>query len=393
MQARWAAAFPAEQPPASAADFNLMDGGRTGRLTIRNFSWFTSADEKTSLPDLFADAFSEMQAKDTQSLILDLRGNGGGADELGRMLLSYLVDQPFRYYDDLRANKLEFAFAPYVTAGTKSLDPKRFHPLPKGKYRFIDHPNWGEWQPTSPVFRGAVYVLMDSASFSTTGELLTHLHSRKRATFVGEESAGGYYGNSSGYFSFIALPNSGLVIRMPLITYYAAVAPGYPPRRGVLPDRPVRETAADLRAAADPALGQALSLARSGADRRILAAVGEAQVGARTATPKPFRAIREKVATAVARGELPSMSLAVVKDCKIIWAEGFGWADQDRKIEATPATLYSLASITKPITASLVLKLAERGKIYLDAPATRYLGQNAFNRSGRTSPPLPSGNC
>jgi CubicO group peptidase (beta-lactamase class C family) len=382
LQARWAAAFPSEQPPASAAEFDLIDGGRTGRLTIRNFSWFTSADEKTSLPDLFAEAFSEMQAKGTQSLVLDLRGNGGGHDELGRMLLSYLVDKSFRYYEELHANKLEFGFSRYVTAGARSLDPKRFQALPNGKYRFIDHPNWGEWQPTSPVFRGAVYVLMDSASFSTTGELLTHLHSRKRATFLGEESAGGYYGNSSGYFSFITLPNSGLVIRMPLITYYAAVAPGHPPRRGVLPDQPVAETAADLRAAADPALAQALSLARSGAERRTLAAVGELRVGARTATPKPFRAIREKVATAVARGELPSMSLAVVKDCKIIWAEGFGWADQERKIAATPDTLYSLASITKPITASLVLRLAERGKIDLDAPATGYLGQGAFNRSG-----------
>lgn len=155
----------------------------------------------------------------------------------------------------------------------------------------------------------------------------------------------------------------------------------YMNRGGVL-DRAVAQTSADLLSGTDRALDEALSLARKRASRRTLATGAAPSPWSGPAAPKPYRQIREKIASAVARSALPSMAVAVVKDCKIVWAEAFGWADKERRIAATPDTLYSLASVTKPITASLVMKLAERGKIDLDAPATRFLGQHAFNRLG-----------
>ena len=46
------------------------------------------------------------------------------------------------------------------------------------------------------------------------------------------------------------------------------------------------------------------------------------------------------------------MSVAVAKDGEIIWEEAFGWADREKRIPATEHTMYSLASISKPITAT-----------------------------------------
>jgi CubicO group peptidase (beta-lactamase class C family) len=68
------------------------------------------------------------------------------------------------------------------------------------------------------------------------------------------------------------------------------------------------------------------------------------------------------------------MAVAVAKDGKILWEEGFGWANRERMIRATPNTMYSLASISKPITATGLMVLVERGAIDLDQPINRYLG-------------------
>jgi CubicO group peptidase (beta-lactamase class C family) len=63
----------------------------------------------------------------------------------------------------------------------------------------------------------------------------------------------------------------------------------------------------------------------------------------------------------VTRGEAPSAALAVAKDGRVIWEEGFGWADLERKVKASPTTVYPVASLSKSMTATGVMVLAERG--------------------------------
>ena len=64
---------------------------------------------------------------------------------------------------------------------------------------------------------------MNGGSFSTTCEFLSTLHNHHRATFIGEEAAGGYYGNTSGPGFQLVLPNSKLRINVRLMTYYMAI--------------------------------------------------------------------------------------------------------------------------------------------------------------------------
>ena len=70
---------------------------------------------------------------------------------------------------------------------------------------------------------------------------------------------------------------------------------------------------------------------------------------------------------------LASAAVSVARGGEILWEEGFGWADRERQIRATAHTPYSLASISKPITATAILILNERGELDLDAPANAYL--------------------
>ena len=69
-----------------------------------------------------------------------------------------------------------------------------------------------------------------------------------------------------------------------------------------------------------------------------------------------------------------SVAVAVAKDGKILWEEGFGLANRERMIPATQHTMYSMASISKPITATGLMVLVERGRVALDHPINEYLG-------------------
>ena len=94
-------------------------------------------------------------------------------------------------------------------------------------------------------------------------------------------------------------------------------------------------------------------------------------------SPKPdprFEPARAVIRQVMADKHVPSVSVAVAKDGKIIWEEAFGWADREKLIRATPETIYSLASISKPFTATALMRLVEQGKIDLSKPANDYLG-------------------
>ena len=73
---------------------------------------------------------------------------------------------------------------------------------------------------------------------------------------------------------------------------------------------------------------------------------------------------------------LPSMAVAVVYRDAIVWEEAFGWADQQRRIAATPATPYYLASVTKVLTGAALALLADAGRIDMNRPVNTYLGSH-----------------
>ena len=70
--------------------------------------------------------------------------------------------------------------------------------------------------------------------------------------------------------------------------------------------------------------------------------------------------------------QIPGVSAAIVKDQKLLWARGFGFADLEKRIPAAPDTVYSIASLTKTFAATLVMQLVEQGKLDLDEPISRY---------------------
>ena len=94
--------------------------------------------------------------------------------------------------------------------------------------------------------------------------------------------------------------------------------------------------------------------------------------------------LRARIRALVDSGKIPSLVFAVGRDGRIVASEAFGWADRDRRIAATPQTPYSVASVTKPFTATALMILNERQQVALDQPVTQYLGP--LDRPGVAAP-------
>src|SRR5436190_428058 len=88
----------------------------------------------------------------------------------------------------------------------------------------------------------------------------------------------------------------------------------------------------------------------------------------------PFDPVRDLIRRQVLARSLPSLAVAVVRGGAIVWEEGFGWADREARRPAGPHTMYSVASVSKPMTATALMVLAGAGKVDLDRPANDYLG-------------------
>jgi CubicO group peptidase (beta-lactamase class C family) len=101
----------------------------------------------------------------------------------------------------------------------------------------------------------------------------------------------------------------------------------------------------------------------------LLASLGSAGVAAE------LDAFEEWVRSRLAETNVPSLVAAAARDGEVLWAKGFGWADREREIPAMPETPYSLASVSKPFTATALMVLVERGAVDLDRPIQEYLGE------------------
>lgn len=89
-----------------------------------------------------------------------------------------------------------------------------------------------------------------------------------------------------------------------------------------------------------------------------------------------YVAIARDINTEIQAGRLTGVAVALVHRGRIVWEQGFGWADQASHRKATAHTPFSLASTTKTFTTAVVMALVNAGLLDLDRPADDYLGPN-----------------
>lgn len=182
-----------------------------GILKITTFGSFAYRDRMDYASSL-ENAFSELRNNNITKLIVDIRGNGGGDDQYGALLISYLSQKPFGYFKKV-----------YKRSGKGFVD--------------VDHPCVQVQEPQSLAFNGKACLLIDGRTFSTAADVASVFKSNKLGVVIGRETGGGYDGNTSGASERVVLNNTGINVQIPLWFYENAVVTVKEKHRGVLPDR------------------------------------------------------------------------------------------------------------------------------------------------------------
>lgn len=94
--------------------------------------------------------------------------------------------------------------------------------------------------------------------------------------------------------------------------------------------------------------------------------------GIRAGDPETARALFVRFDSLRTAERIPGLAAVVLRDTTVILARGFGHADVERAVEVTPETPFNIASVAKPISAVVALRLAEAGRLDLDRPMRRY---------------------
>lgn len=106
--------------------------------------------------------------------------------------------------------------------------------------------------------------------------------------------------------------------------------------------------------------------------RRLALVMLALAVGAGAARD-PSAELRLAVREYLEQNRVTGCSVAIAQDGRIVFAEGFGYANVEVRAPATAETVYRLASVSKPITAVGILRLVEEGKLRLDEDIRTYL--------------------
>ncbi|MCO4293291.1 S41 family peptidase [Solitalea sp. MAHUQ-68] len=229
-------------------------------IAILRIPGFTT--DKKEMRKFFESAFTDFKELKIKHLLIDVRGNEGGYDRLGKDLYSYIALADFEYYKHIeivfkKSSKFTYKQHMWVPKYLSLL--KMFiKPNDKGTYYFTKHNNFGTHKPQKNAFKGNIWFLQDGLSFSATTEMLSRAKADKRGQFAGTETGGSYKYDCSGTFVFLNLPTSKFTIGIPIGEYQMAVPDDNPRGRGIMPDLKVLPTVNDITENKDVVLEKVL---------------------------------------------------------------------------------------------------------------------------------------
>ena len=74
-----------------------------------------------------------------------------------------------------------------------------------------------------------------------------------------------------------------------------------------------------------------------------------------------------------ARGATPGLAVAVVRDGKVLYAKGYGYASLENRVPITPTTAFDVASVSKQFAGLAVAMLVTEGRVKLTDDIRKYI--------------------
>ncbi|WP_040253146.1 S41 family peptidase [Psychroserpens mesophilus] len=201
-----------------------------------------NSKEKT-LSAFLKNSFKSIAENNIKTVIVDVSKNSGGSEGNEGLVYSYFGDN-YQKYKKVRTKTQKaildngtdkpitlkaFGFFERNFTNKKMKDGslERKESFGKGLMAYKKEPDY--------KFSGKTYVIISPVTYSGGSEFSNMMYTNDLATFVGQETGGGYLGNTSGYGKALVLPNSKIVIKIPALQFVMNVAPKLPIGRGVIP--------------------------------------------------------------------------------------------------------------------------------------------------------------
>ncbi|MBN2345020.1 MAG: hypothetical protein JXO51_01435 [Candidatus Aminicenantes bacterium] len=199
--------------------FKIMDKPNAAVMAIRSFA----IGKEDDFAGFLKSSFQQVNSRNVQNLIVDVRGNDGGHPDHAIELLKYLMDGNFTY--------------------------------------FATHVSRSEWnepiKPHKDRYRGQTFVLIDGGELSTTGHFISLLRYHRIGKFIGQESGSTFTCNDNSLE--FTLPNTRIRGKVARTTFATAVE-GMDRDRGIMPDHYVEPKIKDIIEGKDTILEYALEL-------------------------------------------------------------------------------------------------------------------------------------
>jgi hypothetical protein len=248
LRKKWQAPV-AENKPDRYDDDRKLTIDTARNLAIMELNTFS----KARLRSFFNSSFTTLREQNIKYLAIELRENGGGNILNSIRLARYLSNHPFKVADTVAAVSLKYPYPEFVKLGwiyklqawfvTRKMDDGRLH------YRMYEKKYFKPYKTNH--FNGQVFIITGGYTFSASTLFISPLTNQKNISIVGEETGGDAYGNSAVNVPDLVLPNTGLLVRLPL--YRIVVNKNLPhDGNGILPTVPVPPTSWHLAHRIDP---------------------------------------------------------------------------------------------------------------------------------------------
>ena len=255
-------ALQATPPRLNFSDAVSLDRIGT-RAAILNVDTFVNYRNPIDPYTIYDPIFETLNAEGRDQLILDLRQNGGGSNDAANALLSYFIDSPQHLTTaELFKTNDHSAYEHYIQTWNKqAINPPRMAFTKRADGYLSLRPSLSDSldkiNPSKLGFDGELIILTNRTNSSGSTNIIATLDHLRDVTLIGEKTGGNPTGATAGTIFFLTLPESGFVLRIPVIR--AEINSGdRPDGVGLVPDILAPDTVTSVRAGTDPALKAAL---------------------------------------------------------------------------------------------------------------------------------------
>lgn len=188
--------------------------------------------------------FKDLKQKNIENLVIDLRNNTGGNDDVCIDLMKYFMDKDF-YFTRINEEVTNVKNMVELTHNIAITKPAYIDFSQIGHKLYQVKADANRKQHSLSAFKGKLYLLINKGTFSAASLMATAIKEQIQCTTIGEETGGGRAGCDGGTVIDILLPNTLFKLKVPLQwTYSLTSAPNY--GDGLKPDIVFVPTAFDI---------------------------------------------------------------------------------------------------------------------------------------------------